>query len=116
MTVHAEPRRRGGESLLIGIGICAATLAILPWSRWVIVGAILIIAAIAFRRAHFVAPSPGLLVALVPLLGYALYATLAPPPEFDYLADWGLKARAFFEIRGIDWQLLGRAVARDTHP
>jgi hypothetical protein len=116
MTVHAEARRRGGESVLIGIGVCAATLAVLPWSRWVIVGAILIIAVVVFRRIRFTVPSPGLLFALIPLLGYALYATLAPPPEFDYLADWGLKARAFFDIRGIDWQLLGRAIPRDTHP
>jgi len=115
MTVHAEARRRGGESVLIGIGVCAATLAILPWSRWVIGGVILIVAVIALRLFRFT-PSPWLLFALIPLIGYALYATLAPPPEFDYLADWGLKARAFFEIRGIDWQLLARAIPRDTHP
>ena len=111
-----EPVLQVGEALLIIIAITAGTLTILPWSRWVILGTILILAALSFRRIRFPAPSPGLLLALIPLLGYALYATLAPPPEFDYLADWGLKARAFFEIRGIDWQLLGRAVARDTHP
>src|SRR5438067_4998840 len=63
---HAEPRRRGagflrvsapprepssraGEALLIGIGICAAMLAILPWQRWILITAIVIIAAAAFR-------------------------------------------------------------------
>jgi hypothetical protein len=76
----------------------------------------LLIAAVSFRRIRVSKPSPGLLFALIPLIGYALYATLAPPPEFDYLADWGFKARAFFAIRNIDWQLLGRAIARDTHP
>jgi len=129
MTVHAEARRRGGEFVLIGIGVCAGMLAILPWSRWVIVGAILLLAIVAFvapaaRRldrqrlaGDFDATNALLLLfPLIPLLGYALYATLAPPPEFDYLADWGLKARAFFEIRGIDWQFLGRAIPRDTHP
>jgi len=129
MTVHAEARRRGGESLLIGIGVCAAMLAVLPWSRWVIGAAVLLIAVVTFAAATSVVPPASaagppaarwrhllLAIPLIPLLGYALYATLAPPPEFDYLADWGLKARAFFEIRGIDWQLLGRAIPRDTHP
>ena len=128
MTVHAEARRVG-ESLLIGIGVCAAMLAVLPWSRWVIGAAVLLIAVVTFAAAKSVVPPASaagppaarwrhllLAIPLIPLLGYALYATLAPPPEFDYLADWGLKARAFFEIRGIDWQLLGRAIPRDTHP
>ena len=53
---------------------------------------------------------------VVLLLGYALYATLAPPPEYDYLTDWGFKAKAFFEVRAIDWQLLGRSIDRNVHP
>lgn len=105
---------RVGEGLLLGIGICAATLALLPWSLWIVVAAVLAIAAAAFRPRAFKVDASLLIVAL--LLGYALYATLAPPPEFDYLADWGFKARAFFAIRNIDWQLLGRAISRDTHP
>jgi hypothetical protein len=57
-----------------------------------------------------------LLFVTAALIGYTLYATLAPSIEFDYLADWGFKAKAFFEVRSIDWQLLARAGARDTHP
>jgi hypothetical protein len=107
-----EPSSRAGEGLLIGVGVCAATLALLPWSRWIVVIAILIIAAAAFRPRPFKL-NPSLLLAL--LIGYALYATLAPPPEYDYLTNWGFKAKAFFEVRSIDWQLLGRSIDRNVH-
>jgi hypothetical protein len=100
--------------MLIGIGICAAMLAILPWSRLVVVTAILIIAAAAFRPRPFKVNASVLLLAL--LIGYALYATLAPPPEYDFLTNWGFKAKAFFEVRAIDWQLLGRNIDRNVHP
>jgi hypothetical protein len=128
---HAEPRRRGagflrpsasprepvprvGEGLLLGIAICVATLAILPWQRWIVVTAILVIAAAAFRPRAFKVNASLLLLLL--LIGYALYATIAPPPEYDYLTNWGFKAKAFFEVRAIDWQLLGRSIDRNVHP
>jgi hypothetical protein len=118
-----EPSSRVGEGMLIGIAICAATLAILPWSRWIVIPAILLIAGVAFalHAAEPAAVQPAsrrryafLLLAL--LIGYALYATLAPPPEYDYLTNWGFKAKAFFEVRAIDWQLLGRSIDRNVHP
>jgi hypothetical protein len=109
-----EPSSRVGEGMLIGIGVCAATLALLPWSRWIVVTAIVIVAAAAFRPRRFKLNPNLLLLAL--LIGYALYATLAPPPEYDYLTNWGFKAKAFFEVRAIDWQLLGRSIDRNVHP
>jgi len=127
-----EPVPRAGEGLLIGIAICAATLTLLPWSRWIVIPAVLLIAAIAWftraaeplrlRSGQAPAVQPAsrrrydALVVLALLLGYAIYATLAPPPEYDYLTNWGFKAKAFFEIRGIDWQLLGRSIDRNVHP
>lgn len=105
-----------GEGFLLGIGVCAAMLAILPWSRWIIVAAILVLAIVSFRPARLTSPSPGLVFVLIPLIGYALYASLAPPPEFDYLTNWGFKAKAFFEVRAIDWQLLERTIDRNVHP
>jgi hypothetical protein len=142
MLDHAETRRGGetlrasappretvslsriaGEGFLLGAGICAAMLAVLPWSRTIIVIPLLLIAGVSAWRARSTKPPalrmgwalPFYAIALIALAGYALYATIAPPPEFDYLADWGLKARAFFEVRSIDWQFLGRAIVRDTH-
>jgi hypothetical protein len=115
-----------GEGMLLGIGISAAMLAVLPWSRVVVIAAMLIWCSAGFpacvrevKKAGWKArPTPLLLLifAILALLGYALYATLAPSIEFDYIADWGFKAKAFFEVRGIDWHLLARAGARDTHP
>ncbi|HEX3579893.1 MAG TPA: hypothetical protein VHY33_15125 [Thermoanaerobaculia bacterium] len=102
-----EPFSRAGEGMLIGIGICAATLVLLPWSRWLVIAVILLIAAIAWTRSAAEPPrSYGAILVLALLLGYALYATVAPPPEYDYLTNWGFKAKAFFEIRAIDWRLL----------
>jgi len=111
-----EPVPRVGEGVLLGIAICTATLAILPWSRWIVIATILLIAAIAWKRVFTPRPRYDALLILALLLGYALYAMLAPPPEYDYLTNWGFKAKAFFEIRGIDWQFLGRSIDRNVHP
>jgi hypothetical protein len=119
-----EPVPRAGEGLLLGIAICSTTLTLFPWSRWIVIPAILLVAAIAWRTraAEPAAVQPAgrrrydALLVLALLLGYALYATLAPPPEYDYLTNWGFKAKAFFEVHGIDWQLLGRAIDRNVHP
>lgn len=42
-----------------------------------------------------------LTVALV--VAYAIFALWAPPYEWDFYGIWGLKARWFFETRGMDW-------------
>jgi hypothetical protein len=131
LRVSASPRDSvsllTGEGLLLGIGICAATPALLPWSRWFVVPALLVIAGLSvWRSAGSAPPGPppapsrwALLfyaLALIALIGYALYATVAPPPEFDYLTNWGFKAKAFFEVRSIDWQFLSQAIYFNVHP
>jgi hypothetical protein len=45
-------------------------------------------------------------VTLFTIVCCALFATLAPLWEWDFWAIWGLKARAFLEIGGIDWHFL----------
>jgi hypothetical protein len=118
------PSSRAGEGLLIGIAICAATLAILPWQRWIVISAILLIAGMTFvrRAAEPAAVQPAsrrrydAILLLLLILGYAIYATIAPPPEYDFLTNWGFKGKAFFEVRAIDWQLLGRGIDRNVHP
>jgi hypothetical protein len=46
------------------------------------------------------------LVTLLTLIGYTVFATLAPVWEWDFWSIWGLKARVFFELGGIDWRFL----------
>ena len=36
-------------------------------------------------------------------MAYAVFAIWAPPYEWDFYGIWGLKARWFFETRGMDW-------------
>ncbi len=46
------------------------------------------------------------IITLVTLIGYAFYATVAPPWEWDFWVIWGMKARVFLRHGGIDWRFL----------
>jgi hypothetical protein len=118
-----------GESVLLGFGACAALLFVLSllhiaWNRWWLIGlgvaaAVSLVWRPALSRpvpARGPAPTLVVLSTLIPLVGYALFATAGPLWEFDYLSDWGLKARVFWMARGIDWQFLEQAMYRATHP
>ena len=123
-----------GEGLLAGAGLIAAILLVpglmqIPWSRTMFLATAMTLAIAGWvverRQSRPVADiaiparsTAWLLYAiiLITLAGYASYATVAPPPEFDYLADWGAKGRVFFESRTIDWSFLERASYRATHP
>ncbi len=112
---------RVGESYLLGAGVSAAVLLLMSlfhvaWSRT----AFVVVLAIVTASATFVARESlrvawprqwglanvvdGLTVIVV--AGYARYATIAPPPENDFIAIWGLKAKEFWFARGIDWRFL----------
>jgi len=56
------------------------------------------------------------LATILTLAGYTLFATLAPLWEWDFWAIWGLKARAFLEVRTIDWRFLERPWNSFVHP
>jgi len=121
--------RRGalvGLSFLYGGGAVYLVMLLLPWRLPLIVLTLLAISAIAWsiaRRSHSeraaeaggatpVSPALRVLSAiadaltLLTLAGYAFFATLARPWEWDFAAVWGLKARVFFEHGGIDWRFL----------
>jgi len=114
---------RVGVAILIAIGVCAALVGLGVWWRWPLIIVFVLLVAGSVRR---VAPLPATgyklpaiffyAATLVLLIGYALFATLAPPSEFDFLADWGAKGRAFWEARAIDWRFLETATYRATHP
>lgn len=52
----------------------------------------------------------------ISLSGYALFATIARPWEWDFWAIWGLRARAEFVVRGIDVAFLANPDVEYSHP
>jgi hypothetical protein len=56
------------------------------------------------------------LATLALVTGYALFATIAPMWEFDFIGDFGIKASTFWEARTIDWSFLEHASHRVVHP
>lgn len=108
-----------GEAFLLGIGLCATVLFALSavgvrWNAAVAIGVAAVVAmplaAIAGRRVGWRIPAERVhlidLLTLATVTGYGLWATVAPPPEIDFIADWGLKAQAFALHGGIDWTFL----------
>jgi hypothetical protein len=63
-------------------------------------------------------PKPHILdvLTIISITSYALYATLVPVWEWDFWAIWGLKAKAFLEIGGIDWRFLESRWNSFVHP
>lgn len=131
--------RRISTAFLAGCGVLSAILFVaaivhLPWSRATLLVPCAFLGFLGFLRVPRVprairdcaeelrgtARNPRnfvvLLASAILLLGYSLYATAAPPPEFDFLADWGAKGRVFFEAGTIDWGFLETASYRATHP
>src|SRR5436309_12481255 len=95
----------------IALGFLIATGAVylimvlpVPWSPFPIALGALVIFALASLRNWQPATGnrPTLidLVTLLTIIGYAFYATIARPWEWDFWAIWGLKGRVFYEARG----------------
>jgi len=106
-------------ALFAGLLMFALSVARIPWSLTaILVATAAVLAAIVLaRRDAFrtftlsrIERSPAELVAdvliLLTLGGYALYATLSPIPEYDFIGVWGLKARVFSHAHAIDWAFL----------
>ncbi|HVR42144.1 MAG TPA: hypothetical protein VMS56_01760 [Thermoanaerobaculia bacterium] len=123
-----------GFGLLFGsgaIGVLMFALSLIPggWSRTAIVTAALVLAALAWAAAIRLAPAPLpplpplppharllLAPALLILAGHALYATVAPAIEVDFLENWGLKGRIFWSHGAIDWEWLAGEAMWQNHP
>ncbi len=137
--VHAiEPQLRLraliGTSYLAGSGIAALVMFVLGlsgagWSRATVVPACLAVIGVGWWLSRRPVPSAlrvdrereGFawtidVLVLLCVAGYAVYATLAPPWEWDFWAIWGLKARHFFEAGGVDFSFLRNADHRHSHP
>jgi hypothetical protein len=120
-----------GTAFLYGSGamfllLLSLSIAHIGWTLIsVTIAALLIFCAAAFvaRRTRTtngrqppVAPHLLDVLTLVTLTGYAFYATLAPLWEWDFWAIWGLKAKQFIEIGGIDWRFLESRWNTFAHP
>ncbi|HEV7240981.1 MAG TPA: hypothetical protein VGQ36_17210 [Thermoanaerobaculia bacterium] len=127
LALSFDSRLRGptlaGTSFLLGAGaaglhLFALSVMRVPWTRTSVVLSMVPLFAIAVfvakRRARLQPASPGegglkprptfvdaITIAIV--IAYALFAIWAPPYEWDFYGIWGLKARWFFETRGMDW-------------
>lgn len=123
-----------GEALLLGIATSAGVLFVLslahvPWSRASFVIAMLVVFVVSLpwrvedRRPRLSPPWNGWTggapvlhaITAILVLGYLLLATAAPIWEFDFIGDWGLKARIFALARGIDWGFLQDHLHHDVH-
>jgi hypothetical protein len=126
--------RRAGIAILLGMAASAAILFGLAlgnvrWSQTAFLVAAAVIAAGAWLASRGRIAGPGaagqapngvgmivLLVGAIELVGYGLLATVAPLWEFDFLSDWGLKAKVFLLAKGIDWNFLAASTYRNVHP
>lgn len=117
---------RCGNAFPIGAGVAALSLGILSilrirWSAVPLGVLVALIAGVSYhwRHRHPVSPrrleqTPGASRWAIPidaltiavLAGYAKYATIAPPWEWDFWSIWGLKGRLFWAAHSIDWKFL----------
>lgn len=132
---RAEASRSGkaGLAFLLGIGaialvLFAYSLAGISWSRLTILAAVVSIGAAGFA-ARRLAPRGGvppperpsrggavlLALAAVLVAGHLAFALSGPRTEADFLEIWGLKGRAFYEVRGVDWHLLRQEMTWHNH-
>ncbi len=114
----APPLRLLGLACLYGTGVIYFVLLALSvlHVRWNLISVTIaaIVVAVGARcaprpvGAHSVRPRLHLvdLLTLLTSFAFASYATLAPLWEWDFWAIWGLKARVFLEVGGIDWRFL----------
>ena len=115
-----------GVAMLLGIGLCVAVLFGMSCFgvTWTFERAAITVLLIALALTFALRARPVLverlhwldLLTVATLAGYTLYATLAAPPEIDFIASWGLKAATFAQHGGIDWGFLQNPWYRWDHP
>jgi hypothetical protein len=125
-------RWRGGAGFMLGAGIVAllllfATFASIAWSVGLVAAGLALVALGTLplalwlpKRAAPPSATPLALVAdaatLCSVAGYALFATVARPWEWDFWAIWGLKAKEFFLARAVNFEFLARPDNVFAHP
>ncbi len=120
-----------GLGFLYGTGVVYLVMLTLSvvgvrWSILNVTAVLLLISGVRFFSlglgprasglAGKVTMSPVDIVTCVALAAYVWYATRIAAWHWDFWAIWGLKARVFFEARGIDWHFLGSRWNAFAHP
>ncbi|HKO57712.1 MAG TPA: hypothetical protein VJ276_17730, partial [Thermoanaerobaculia bacterium] len=113
--------RRIALAFLYALGAVSLVMLVpLPWYPIPLALVVVLAAAVAYRYTKNVGPAlqpaPIDILTLATLVGYAFYATVARPWEWDFWAIWGLKGRVFHEARGIDWRFLATPSNDFSHP
>ena len=130
VTLAIDRRARGplllGISFLYGSALVffvmlALSIVHVPWTLVTVAVGMLLSCLVAWLLRVFLPQQPSKpatqqpsnprphwldIASAVTIAGYALFATVAPPWEWDFWVIWGLKGRVFFEHRGIDWRFL----------
>jgi hypothetical protein len=111
--------RRIALAFLYACGALSLAMLI-PWWNPIVLSIVVLLAAVLAYRYQNVGPAlqpaPLDLATAATILGYAFYATVARPWEWDFWAIWGLKGRVFFEAGRIDWRFLEQPSSDFTHP
>jgi hypothetical protein len=111
-----------GLSFLLGTGVVSMTLLLLPtWSPAIVSPVLFVLTVVLGLRGRWrfsALPgwSPVDAGSLLLVAAHGFAATLGPAGEWDFWAIWGLKARVFFEQRGIDWAFLESRLNDFSHP
>ncbi len=119
-----EPSSRArllGTSFLLGTGIVSMVMLAMP-SRLAVLIATIALWIVALGRARPRPAAAAVRLSIVDVttatlvLLHGLLATRARVGEGDFWAIWGLKARVFFELGGIDWAYLQNPYNSFAHP
>ena len=109
---------------LIFLALLALSMLHVRWSTLSVAIAVLppVVALWVLRTQHSALSTQHLrfhwldIPTLISMIGFTLFATVAPLWEWDFWAIWGMKARVFLERGGIDWRFLESRWNAYVHP
>ena len=121
-----------GAAILVGCGYAALMMFLLtvvhiPWSRAALMIVLLLPLGLLLRVGTGFSRSrpaeagrhtfhPIDAITLLLILGHAVFATWSRMYEWDWFGIWGLKARTFFDLRGIDWHFIQTNISHPDYP
>jgi hypothetical protein len=105
-----------GTSFLLGTGIVALVMLVVPSVAAVLAVTVLMWLLALRGRAFRIEPSYVDLATLILVLRHLVFSIGRRVGEWDFWAIWGLKGRVFFEHGGVDWRFLRDPYNAFAHP